>query len=255
MSTPKRKRQSTVEVFPLREGVKCRCPYCKAHFVWPPEDLKCSACGRVVRPPPGYARPGLDSRRNTVESIQRQADAERRRIGAAPTVSGLKKPGFLLMIVAALAVLGAAVVSLSVKRSPAARRAQHDPVVLTRADLSVFATALEHYRSDVGNYPSYSDGGLLALISDPGEADWLGPYINVIQNDGWRRPYFYDRTNGVPVLYSAGPDRQYMTADDLYPGTNAFVCHPEFIPGDPERRANRPAPSATIIPKGTPLGQ
>jgi len=248
MSIPNQKPRTGVQLSPLQEGVKCRCPYCKAHFTWPPEGLKCTACGRVVRPPFGYAKPGRTARRETVESIQRRADAERRRLGAPPSVSGLKKPSFLLMIVAGLAVLGAAVVSLSVKRSPSARRARHDPFALTQSDLSVFAMALEHYRSDVGHYPAYSDGGLLALISDPGETDWLGPYINVIQNDGWRRPYFYDRTNGVPVLYSAGPDRQYGTADDLRAAAEDFFCHPEFIPDDPIRRANRPAPSATLIP-------
>lgn len=249
MSIANQKTPTGVPRSPLREGVKCRCPYCGAHFIWPPEGLKCTACGRVVRPPPGYAKPGRDERRESVESIQRRADAERRRLGAAPSVSGLKSPSFLLMIVGGLAVLGAAVVSLSVKRSPAARRAQHDPVALTQSDLSVFAMALEHYRADVGYYPAYSDGGLLALISDPGESDWLGPYINVIQNDGWRRPYFYDRTNGVPVLYSAGPDRRYGTADDLYATPENFVCHPEFVPSDPVRRANRPAPSTTLIPR------
>lgn len=249
MSTPNQKSSTDIQLFPLREGVKCRCPYCGARFTWPPESLKCASCGRFFRPPPGYAKPGRDERRERIASIQRRAETARRRLGVAPDASGLKKPSFLLMILLGLAVLGGAIVSISVKQSPPERRAQHDPFTLTQSDLSVLAMALEHYRSDVGHYPSYSDGGLLALISDPGEVDWLGSYINVIHNDGWRRPYFYDCTNGVPVLYSAGPDRKYGTEDDLRAMPEDFVCHPEFIPGDPERRMNRPPPPARVVPK------
>lgn len=174
-------------------------------------------------------------------------------MGGIPTVEAGGKRGFLLMIIAGLAVLGAAIIALSVRQSPSTRRAKLDPVALTQGDLSVLAMALAHYRADVGHYPSYQDGGLLALISDPGETDWLGPYINEIQNDGWRRPYFYDRTNGVPVLLSAGPDRRYGTADDIKADPDEFVCHPAFLPGDPQRRSQRPPPPTRIfMPKTVP---
>lgn len=151
------------------------------------------------------------------------------------------------MVVVGLAVLGTAVISSSMKSSSVVKRSKKDPVQLTQSDLVVFAMALEHYKMDVGHYPSYRDGGLLALISDPGETDWHGPYINVIQNDGWRRPYFYDRTNGVPMLMSAGPDRHFSTADDLVAKPEDFTAHPEFIRHDPERKVNRPASGVTLI--------
>ncbi len=209
--------------------------------------MACPACKRSVRPPEGYAKPGKEARQKAVERIQKAADIDRRKIGGMPVFDTAKKPGFVLMVVVGLAVLGTAVISSSMKSSSVVKRSKKDPVQLTQGDLLVFAMALEHYKLDVGHYPSYRDGGLLALISDPGETDWYGPYINVIQNDGWRRPYFYDRTNGVPMLVSAGRDRRFLTADDLIAKPEDFAAHPEFIHHDPERHINRPAPGVTLI--------
>lgn len=247
MSTPRKKKKIPPKFFPVKEGTTCRCPYCSERFVWPPLALACPSCRRSVRPPEGYAKHGKADRRKAVERIQKAADTNRRKIGGTPVFETSKKPGFVLMVVIGLAVLGSAVISSSRESSSVVKRSKKDPIQLTQSDLVVFAMALEHYKLDVGNYPSYRDGGLLALISDPGEANWYGPYINVIQNDGWRRPYFYDRTNGVPMLVSAGPDRRFLTDDDLVATPEDFVPHPEFIRHDPERQINRPAPSVTLI--------
>ncbi len=208
----------------------------------------CPVCSHAVRPPEGYSKPGKEARRKAIERIQKAADANRRKIGGMPTFDSSKKPGFVLMVVIGLAVLGSAVISTSMKSSSVVKRSKKDPVQLTTSDLAVFAMALKHYQVDIGHYPSYRDGGLLALISDPGETDWHGPYINVIQNDGWRRPYHYDRTNGVPVLLSAGPDRRFLTADDLVARSEDFTVNPEFIRHDPSRRIHRSMPSVTLSP-------
>lgn len=210
--------------------------------------MACPVCGHALRPPEGYSKPGKEARRKAIERIQTVAETERRKIGGMPAFESSKKPGFVLMVVIGLAVLGMAVISTSMKSSSVVKRSKKDPVQLTKGDLVVFAMALEHYKVDIGHYPSYRDGGLLALISDPGESDWFGPYINVIQNDGWRRPYHYDRTNGVPWLLSAGPDRRFQTEDDLVARSADFQVHPEFIRHDPARRLQRPRPSVTLDP-------
>jgi len=246
MLTPRKKTKASPQFFPLKEGVNCRCPYCAAIFAWPPEAMTCPVCGRAVRPPEGYAKPGREARRKAVGRIQKAADADRRKIGAMPVFETPKKPGFVLMLVVGLAVLGTAVISTSMKSSSVVKRSKKDPVQLTKSDIAVFAMALKHYEVDVGHYPSYRDGGLLALISDPGETDWYGPYINVIQNDGWRRPYHYDRTNGVPMLLSAGPDRRFLTDDDIVARPEDFTVNPEFIRHDPVRRIHRPMPSVNL---------
>ena len=48
---------------------------------------------------------------------------------------------------------------------------------MTAAPKAGFELALDMYHTDTGSYPS-KDGGLAALIDNPGVARWAGPYIN-----------------------------------------------------------------------------
>lgn len=71
-------------------------------------------------------------------------------------------------------------------------------------------TPLIAYRISMGNYPS-TDEGLQALVKAPAgkEGKWGGPYIKVLPEDPWGRPYQY-RFPGVknPTSYdvwSLGP--------------------------------------------------
>lgn len=59
--------------------------------------------------------------------------------------------------------------------------------------LDTVAAAVELFRSDVGRYPSTTEG-LKSLIADPGAAEgWTGPYLKDIKalNDPWNRPLIY----------------------------------------------------------------
>ena len=61
-----------------------------------------------------------------------------------------------------------------------------------RAQMQAFARALDHYRLDVGRYPS-TEQGLSALLTRPGnEPKWNGPYLqNAVPLDPWGKPYVY----------------------------------------------------------------
>lgn len=88
--------------------------------------------------------------------------------------------------------------------------------------LDVLATALGRYRMHVGRFPS-GEEGLLALNKDFGTPGWLGPYLVELKPDPWGRPYNYGFSGeGLPRLFSSGPDGIAGTKDDLYPGEEFF---------------------------------
>ena len=65
-------------------------------------------------------------------------------------------------------------------------------VTAAKAQMAAFASALDHYRIDVGHYPT-TDLGLNALIVRPGnEKKWNGPYLNkALPLDPWGNAYQY----------------------------------------------------------------
>ena len=65
-------------------------------------------------------------------------------------------------------------------------------------------------------------------MNDVGAPDWCGPYIKKLMTDGWSRPFFYDQSNGVPVLLSAGEDGTFLTEDDLSVRPEQFRMHPDI---------------------------
>ncbi|MFO8085330.1 MAG: type II secretion system major pseudopilin GspG [Desulfobacterales bacterium] len=77
------------------------------------------------------------------------------------------------------------------------------------AQISLFGTALDTYRLDVGKYPT-TDQGLEALRGQPDEiANWDGPYLpKNIPADPWGNPYEYRSPgdHGDYDLFSLGAD-------------------------------------------------
>ena len=65
-------------------------------------------------------------------------------------------------------------------------------VKTAQAQIGALEKALDHYRLDVGHYPS-TEQGLAALnIQPPEEAKWSGPYLKkTVPNDPWGKPYQY----------------------------------------------------------------
>lgn len=61
-----------------------------------------------------------------------------------------------------------------------------------KMQISLFETALDTYRLDVGSYPD-TDQGLLALREEPtGVKNWDGSYLpKEIPMDPWGNPYIY----------------------------------------------------------------
>jgi len=229
------------------EGVKCVCPYCRKIFEWPPAEMKCPGCAKTVRPPGGYALPGKEERRKKIAKIHKDYERKHDELGPAPEFRPARNPAVLIGIVVAFCFVGLLLGTFSLHRDDPVQRAARDPLERTIHEMMFYATALEHYKLDIGNYPlSNKDGGLRALVEDPGEAEWSGPYAIRIKRDWWGNTYFYDCTNGVPTLASAGPDGEFGTGDDISAPAEWFTPHPGFVPNDPARMKARPAAPVMI---------
>ena len=80
-----------------------------------------------------------------------------------------------------------------------------------------------HFNQLLENTYILSDETVEALIVDPGEPGWLGPYIVQLKPDPWGTPYGYAvRDDGTPDVFTAGPDLKPGTPDDLRPDPESY---------------------------------
>lgn len=78
-----------------------------------------------------------------------------------------------------------------------------------RAQIDALEKALDHYRLDVGRYPSTEQGLSALLVKPAGISKWAGPYLKKdVPADPWGRPYLYKQPgeHGDFDLYSYGRD-------------------------------------------------
>jgi len=119
----------------------------------------------------------------------------------------------MLLVIVIIGILaGAVAVGLS-GRSHEAR------VSRAKSDLSgSLGLALDMFEQDVGRYPT-DEEGLDSLESDPGVANWNGPYLKKgLKPDPWGSDYVYaidESDSSGYSLRSAGPDGQEGTEDDI----------------------------------------
>jgi len=92
------------------------------------------------------------------------------------------------------------------------------PAESTRATMNSVLAAVLTYEVDLGAYPTSLD----ALVRNPGNQDWKGPYMRTDgwpPTDAWGTPLRISigeaPSSPTPIIISAGPDRKFGTADDL----------------------------------------
>lgn len=222
-----------------------RCPYCHATLP-PPEEWasgRCPQCGRTVMLPEGVPakRARAEARRDALERIRREADAERRRrgLGDAHGFGLLRKPGLAMGALVAIVVLGGGLVA----KSRVMRGTPADRYATALRELNVLATAAGLYKAHTGHYPTISEGGMAAFVLDPGTDGWAGPYINSMQPDPWGFGYVYDFASDPPSIHSRGPDHRSGTEDDLFADPADFTPPAELLERWPPAAAVRhPAP-------------
>jgi len=77
--------------------------------------------------------------------------------------------------------------------------------------LGYIRQGIERYKQDLGAWPP----DLGALVKDPGDARWRGPYVLELANDPWGCPYKYRATAAGFTLKSYGPDAAEGGDDDV----------------------------------------
>lgn len=134
----------------------------------------------------------------------------------------------ILLVIVIIMMLAAALVVYVLPQQQGAEKNT------TRLLLLQVQSALDNYRLNVGHYPTEEEGGLGALLVKPqfeNEAlaeRWQGPYLKPGTKllDAWGKQIIYElqdtslmdtgESTGLPYrLYSAGPDGQPDTDDDI----------------------------------------
>jgi general secretion pathway protein G len=116
----------------------------------------------------------------------------------------------LIVVIAVIAILASLVGPMIFRNVSDARQ------TAARAQIEIFALALDSYRIDNASYPSGAQGlGALVLrpAAEPAPLNWRGPYLRrAVPLDPWGRPYVYRNPGTVnPQTYdllSYGRDGQ-----------------------------------------------
>jgi general secretion pathway protein G len=120
----------------------------------------------------------------------------------------------LLLVLVILGILAALALPKFTGRTEQAR------ITAAQTQIASFATALDAFEVDTGQYPRGADGLNHLLVMPPDARNWRGPYMKTdIPMDPWGNAYSYEfpgrvNANGYD-LRSAGPDGQMNTADDI----------------------------------------
>ncbi len=120
----------------------------------------------------------------------------------------------LVVVIVIVAILAVIIVPRFLGRTEDAKRAA------AIATISSLKTQIGLYSADNGHVPA-GNQGLMALIANPGEKGWKGPYmpdVSVVPKDPWDHDYVYkapgDNGRDYDIL-SPGPDGQLGTQDDV----------------------------------------
>ncbi len=216
--------------------MKYRCPYCR-EMIAELRAPKCPHCGRYM----AIHVPGIDresaaalgekhrARRRALERIHRQYERKKKEeLHGTFSPSMFHNPTFYLGVIVVLAVVGSLLFDAADK---SVVKKKEPPYQVAMRHVDVLAEALGRYCFHVGSFPT-AEQGLAALVRDPGDPKWIGPYINHLRSDPWGTPFVYEPQQGtVPTLISLGPDKQRGTDDDIMPDPESFDPGTEWTNG------------------------
>jgi len=116
----------------------------------------------------------------------------------------------LMLVVVIIGILAGVVLPKLSKQGEKAR------IQAAKQQVRIFETSIDMYELEVGNLPD----SLKDLVTDPGEANWNGPYLTKkdLPKDPWGNAYVYNKegSRGLTYdVYSVGKDGVDGTDDDL----------------------------------------
>ncbi len=158
-------------------------------------------------------------RSRKIKAIYREMEAKKRELGLkAPLIR--RGPVFYLVVLMVMALIGGLVIQSAGKGG--GKKMRDGDVVRAEHSVASLAEALGRFKFHCGVYPT-AEEGLAALANKYStHAGWIGPYVEKINPDPWKRPYVYEPTNDPPVVLSLGLDGKRGTADDIAPPPELF---------------------------------
>ena len=158
-------------------------------------------------------------RSRKIKAIYREMEAKKRELGLkAPLIR--RGPVFYLVVLMVMALIGGLVIQSAGKGG--GKKMRDGDVVRAEQSVASLAEALGRFKFHCGVYPT-AEEGLAALANKYStHAGWIGPYVEKINPDPWKRPYVYEPTNDPPVVLSLGEDGKRGTADDIAPPPELF---------------------------------
>lgn len=203
--------------------MKFRCPYCK-HIIGTDPVAICPKCNKGIKVPE-HLKESVDKIKEEQEK-EEAAHAPKGTISFSSDILSLSSPVVPITVVMLAAV---AIIYSKWSKSPykyssiefndpktMIEKAANVSLEMAKKELWVLRMALEMFKRDCGRYPTTSEG-IKALINNPGELTWKGPYVTFTRPDPWKHPYQYNATSNDMLIFSCGPDLTPSTADDVFP--------------------------------------
>ena len=202
--------------------MKFRCPYCK-HVIEGDLTTICPQCRKTIKVQ-GHLK-------ESVEKLKEEQARERIAAGPRKIIFSSNHLSFTSPVIpiAFMTLLVGGIVISKYNKSPykyssiefndlstTMEKAANTSMEMAKKELRILRIALEMFHRDCGRYPSTKEG-IIALINNPGELTWKGPYVTFTRPDPWKHPYQYIFTNDVMRIFSGGPDETTRTADDVIP--------------------------------------
>ena len=215
--------------------MKYRCPYCK-EIIEELRDAKCPHCERymsinvaeVDKETAAALGEKHRVRHRALERLHRKYERKEKELYGVFSPSMFRNPTFYFGVIVVLALVGSLLFKAADKSNVKKKKS---PYQMAMIHVDVLAEALGRYRFHVGSFPT-EEQGLAALVRDPGESKWIGPYINQLRGDPWGTPFVYESQNGKqPLLLSLGPDKKRGSNDDIFPDPERFDPGTEWTNG------------------------
>lgn len=234
--------------------MKFRCPYCK-HIIGTEPVAICPKCKKGIKIPE-HLKESVDKIKEEQEK-EETAHAPKGTISFSSDILSLSSPivPITIVILAALAIIYSKISKSPYKYSSIEfndpktiiEKAANVSMDMAKKELWVLRMALEMFKRDCGRYPTTTEG-IKALINNPGELTWKGPYVTFTRPDPWKYPYQYCLTNNNALIFSCGPDKTPNTTDDVFPAELTDQSRADYDLPLPLLSTNETAVASPTVP-------
>ena len=132
-----------------------------------------------------------------------------KRLGNRKWIENRERGFTLIELLVVIVILGLLAALVGPRLFPKVEKAKFQSA---KTQISLFETALDSYRLDIGSYPT----NLEALVTSDGNENWDGPYLkkNQVPKDPWGKDYHYElQDNGKDYkIWSEGDGEKQINS-------------------------------------------